>query len=144
MGITVYTPDFNKHILHKAKVDFIKRGIDSTIHIVQYDSSIPLIEVSLFYDNKVYTIPEDNNINIKIRWGKSENHTYIYKNVLGCNQTRDKIYFNISDDMSSKYGEFNPILELIYENDDTKGLGSSEIKFIIDKNPIQRNGGVGV
>lgn len=138
MGIDIYTPDSNK-IVHKTKVDFIKRIIPETIHLVQYDSIIPVVEVSLYFNGDVYTIDDNENVSMKIRWGRKYEEPFVIKDILGCNNSRDKIYFSIDSDMTHEFGFFNPILELVVNNDSTKQrLGSSAMIFEVDSNPIQQ------
>ena len=131
MGIDIYTPDSNK-IIHKTKVDFIKRIIPETIYLVQYDSLIPIIEVDLYSNGIPFIIPDNEGVEMSVRWDNG-----IKKDILGCNLDRSTVYFDISQEMSNKFGLFNPILELVvHVNEITQKLGSSKMIFNIDENPI--------
>ncbi len=131
MCIDIYMPDSNK-IVHKTKVDFMKRIIPETIYLVQYDSLIPVIEVRLYSNGVPFIISDNEGVEMSVRWGDG-----IKKDILGCNPDRSTIYFDISQEMSNKFGLFNPILELIVQiNETTQKLGSSKMIFNIDENPI--------
>lgn len=119
------------NIMHYAKVDFASRMNTDVIFLVQYDRSLPIVEVELFFNGLIYVIPE--NAEIKVRWGKRD-HTYIYKDVIGCNPERTKVYFDIDEQMTYFDGEANPILELRITS---MVAGSSYIPVFIDRNPIQ-------
>ena len=69
MSVSTYVPDSTK-ILHIAYADFVSRQIGRTVHVVQYDDSLPLLAVKLFSDGQPYTIPSNANISIKL--GKSD------------------------------------------------------------------------
>ena len=107
MGIDIYMPDSNK-IVHKTKVDFMKRIIPETIYLVQYDSLIPVIEVRLYSNGTPFIISDNEGVEMSVRWGDG-----IKKDILGCNVNRNIIYFDIDSEMSNKFGLFNPILELV-------------------------------
>lgn len=129
MGIDIYTPDSNK-IVHKTKVDFMRRIIPETIYLVQHDSLIPVVEVKLYSNGVPFLIPDNEGVEMSVRWGDG-----IKKDILGCNVNRSIIYFDIDSEMSNKFGLFNPILELVV-TETTQKLGSSPMIFSIDENPI--------
>lgn len=131
MSVTPYTPGPSK-IVHESRVDFRQRVIQSMIHIVQYDKSLPIIAVELYSNGQKWTLPSDANV--KVRWGKRD-HTYVYLDVLGCNADRTVVYFEIVEQMTVFYGEHNPVLEVIIGE---SIACSSYIPFYIDRNPIQR------
>jgi len=144
MSIEEYTPG-SFVIIHNAIVDFSRRVIQKPIMLVQYDALIPVIEVSLYKNGKKYSLPEPDesspgsidDINMKVRWCKKDK-TYVYKDILGCNEDRNIIYFNISSDMSCDYGMFEPILEIIIKFEELEyKVGSSTIPIIFDRNPVQ-------
>jgi hypothetical protein len=101
------------------------------VHLVQYDKSLPIIACKLFQGGYSYTLPE--NAECEVRWGKPD-HTFVYKPVLGCNENRNIVYFDVDEQMSYFYGLHTPIIELKIND---KIAGSSYIKVMIDKNPIQ-------
>lgn len=130
MSVNLYTPDSNV-IVHETKVDFRRRVVQRQINLVQYDKSMPVIAVKLCSNGNDYVLPE--NANAYIRFGKRD-HTYVYNECLGCDQTRTIVYFAITDQMTIFYGEHTPIVELRI-GDTVAGSGS--IPIWIDRNPIQ-------
>ena len=130
MAVKLYTPDSNV-IVHETKVDFRRRIVQRQVNLVQYDKSMPIIAVQLYSNGNEYVLPE--NANAYIRFGKRD-HTYVYNECLGCDQTRTIVYFAITDQMTIFYGEHTPIVELRI-GDTVAGSGS--IPIWIDRNPIQ-------
>ena len=130
MSVKLYTPDANV-IVHETKVDFRRRVVQRQINLVQYDKSMPVIAVQLCSNGNEYVLPE--NASAYIRFGKRD-HTYVYNECLGCDQTRTIVYFAITDQMTVFYGEHTPIVELRI-GDTVAGSGS--IPIWIDRNPIQ-------
>ena len=130
MSVKLYTPDANV-IVHETKVDFRRRVVQRQINLVQYDKSMPVIAVKLCSNGTDYVLPE--NASAYIRFGKRD-HTYVYNECLGCDQTRTIVYFAITDQMTIFYGEHTPIVELRI-GDTVAGSGS--IPIWIDRNPIQ-------
>lgn len=129
MSVTTYIPSSDK-IIHKTSVDFVKRMVNSPIFLVQYDETIPLIEIELLEKTKQFVIP--NNANINVRWSKRDG-TNVYKPVLGCNESRTSIYIDIDRNMSAIPGTIYPILELIINN----GIaGTQNFQVNIERNPI--------
>lgn len=130
MSVKLYTPDANV-IVHETKVDFRRRVVQRQINLVQYDKSMPVIAVQLCSNGNEYVLPE--NASAYIRFGKRD-HTYVYNECLGCDQSRTIVYFAITDQMTIFYGEHTPIVELRI-GDTVAGSGS--IPIWIDRNPIQ-------
>lgn len=131
MSVTTYTPDSYK-ILHTTNVDFGDlRQVNKSIHVVQYDKSLPIIAVNLYSGGSSYVLP--TGFDCKIRFGKYDG-TYVYKDVLGCNEQRNVIYFDVDEDMTAVKGEYPIVIELSNQN----GIASSSyINIVIDRNPIQ-------
>ena len=130
MAVKLYTPDANV-IVHETKVDFRRRVVQRQVNLVQYDKSMPVIAVQLCSNGNEYVLPE--NASAYIRFGKRD-HTYVYNECIGCDQTRTIVYFAITDQMTVFYGEHTPIVELRI-GDTVAGSGS--IPIWIDRNPIQ-------
>lgn len=131
MSVSTYTPDSTK-ILHTAYADFVSRQIGRTIHVVQYDDSLPLLAVKLFSDGQPYTIPSNAEISIKL--GKSDGKS-VYNPALGCDSARHTAYFEITYQMVVLAETVSPIIEVRIG---TSIAASSSIGIIIDRNPIQR------
>ena len=132
MSISTYAPDSTK-ILHTAYADFVSRQIGRTVHVVQYDDSLPLLAVKLFSDGQPYTIPSNANISIKL--GKSDGK-FVYNPALGCDSTRHIAYFEITYQMVVLAETVSPVIEVRIGS---SIAASSSIGIIIDRNPIQRD-----
>jgi len=131
--ITLYNPGDLK-IVHVTSVDFIKRPHKKPVHIVQYDKTIPIMKVKLYSNDIEYALPED--MDVRVRWGKEDN-TFVYKDILGCDDERTSIYFEIDEQMSYYAGIVYPIIELKFIADDQEHrAGSAQIPVVIDPNPI--------
>ena len=118
-------------IVYETSVNFGTRQVSQDMHIVQYDSSQPIIAVELYKNSKKFVLPDGYEANI--RWGKKD-RTFIYKAVLGCNTDRTVLYFVVDVQMTLLYGKVQPIIELTYNG---AVIGSSILPVIIDRNPIQ-------
>ena len=132
MAVTLYTPD-SSVIVHQAKVDFRQRVVQQRVNLVQYDKSMPVLAVKLYYNGVDYAIP--HSASVYIRWGKRD-HTYVYNECLGCDPTRTIVYFAITDQMTVFYGDNTPIIEMRIGN---SVAGSGGIPIRIDRNPIQNS-----
>ena len=132
MSVSTYVPDSTK-ILHIAYADFVSRQIGRTVHVVQYDDSLPLLAVKLFSDGQPYTIPSNANISIKL--GKSDGK-FVYNPALGCDSTRHIAYFEITYQMVVLAETVSPVIEVRIGS---SIAASSSIGIIIDRNPIQRD-----
>ena len=133
MAVKTYIPDTNKFIIHKTKVDFVKRIIQKPIHLVQYDNVIPIVEIELLYNGVLYELP--NEADLTMRWGKRDK-TYVIKNTLGLSEDRTKAYFEIDNNMTALDGIVEPVLSISINE---KACASSTMNFVIDRNPVQRD-----
>lgn len=131
MAISVYTPSAER-IIHNTEVDFQTRTqLGTTIHLMQYDKSLPIVAVALYSNGQPYQIPSGAEMNVRV--GKADG-TKVYNPVLGCNSNRTICYFEVTQQMSSTYGATLAILELIVSG---AIAGSSYIPLDIARNPAQ-------
>ena len=131
MAISIYTP-LPDRIIHNTEVDFQTRTqLGMTVHLVQYDKSLPIVAVALYSNGQPYQIPTGAEMNVRV--GKRDG-TKVYNPVLGCNINRTICYFEVTQQMTSAYGPTLAILELIV---DGAIAGSSYIPLDIAKNPAQ-------
>ena len=131
MAISTYTP-LPDRIIHNTEVDFQTRTqLGMTVHLVQYDKSLPIVAVALYSNGQPYQIPTGAEMNVRV--GKHDG-TKVYNPVLGCNINRTICYFEVTQQMTSAYGPTLAILELIV---DGAIAGSSYIPLDIAKNPAQ-------
>lgn len=133
MTLTTYSPGSDK-IVHKVNVDFTKRSfISAPVRLVQYDTKLPILAVSTYKDNEPYQVPSGFSANIRV--GK-KGGKYVYNPALGCNSTRDVLYFEITLAMTTDYGKIPVVIELMSGSD---VAASSRIIFDVDKNPAQQD-----
>ena len=128
--MNIYTPASTK-IMHYTYADLSSRQISRPVHVVQYDDGIPILAVALYKDGQVYTIPDTANANIRL---SKLDESFVYNPALGCDGTKQIVYFEITQQMAALGGEVNPIIEI-----EIDGLvaSSGSISIIIDRNPIQ-------
>ena len=131
MAISSYTPSADR-IIHNTEVDFQTRThLGTTVHLMQYDKSLPVVAVALYSNGQPYQIPTGAEMNVRV--GKTDG-TKVYNPVLGCNSNRTICYFEVTQQMSSVYGSTLAILELILNG---AIAGSSYIPLDIARNPAQ-------
>lgn len=131
MAVRTYTLPSDR-IVHNTEVDFQTRTqLGTTVHLMQYDKSLPLVAVALYSNGQPYQIPTGAEMNVRV--GKTDG-TKVYNPVLGCNTNRTICYFEVTQQMSSAYGPTLAILELIVSG---AIAGSSYIPLDIAKNPAQ-------
>ena len=131
MAISSYTPSADR-IIHNTEVDFQTRTqLGTTVHLMQYDKSLPVVAVALYSNGQPYQIPTGAEMNVRV--GKTDG-TKVYNPVLGCNSNRSICYFEVTQQMSSVYGSTLAILELILNG---AIAGSSYIPLDIARNPAQ-------
>ena len=131
MAISSYTPSADR-IIHNTEVDFQTRTqLGTTVHLMQYDKSLPVVAVALYSNGQPYQIPTGAEMNVRV--GKTDG-TKVYNPVLGCNSNRTICYFEVTQQMSSAYGPTLAILELILNG---AIADSSYIPLDIARNPAQ-------
>lgn len=131
MAISSYTPSADR-IIHNTEVDFQTRTqLGTTVHLMQYDKSFPVVAVALYSNGQPYRIPTGAEMNVRV--GKTDG-TKVYNPVLGCNSNRTICYFEVTQQMSSASGATLAILELILNG---AIAGSSYIPLDIARNPVQ-------
>lgn len=131
--MTSYTPPSNK-IIHVTSVDFVTRQISDPVLLVQYDDTLPILEVHLFQNGVKYNLSASNNVNIRF---KNLDGYKVYNPALGYNSSDTSIvYFTITQTMTVSYGKSFGVIEIESGN----GIANSApISFVIDRNPIQNS-----
>lgn len=130
--VTIYSPPATAQIKHCA-VDFDLRREPVPIHLVQYDKTLPILEVSLYKGSVPYRLPDDAEANV--RMGKFNNRV-IYNPVLGCGENRDKVYIAVTQQMTTQEGDFYPIVEVLV---DGGVAGTSSMRLVVHRNPAQED-----
>lgn len=131
--------DYSDRIIHETAVDVgDARKVVSSIHIVQYDSNLPIIAVKLYKNGNPYTIP-NTFTDIKVRW-RSPNYHFIIADILGCNSDKNIVYFEVKPEMTTKFGNIMCNLQVTKEvNNETYIGGSASMPIIIEQNPVLEN-----
>lgn len=137
MPMSIYTVPSTK-IVHETKVDFSARhDYCAPIYLVQYDHSIPIIAVTLRNQHTSYEL--DDSYEVWIRWRKPDN-TFIRKKALGCNSSKNVVYFEVTQQMVMMYGSTKPVVELVIPGStgtDPQVASSASFNVAIERNPIQ-------
>ena len=126
----IYIPAVSK-ILHKTSVDFASRALPKVVHIVQYDNKLPVLEVQLFANSTPYTIPENAAINLRF---KKKDRTFIIIQAAGCDESRQVVYFEVSNQMTVDHGFFYSVIEVSIGEEIA---ASGHFGIEIDRNPVQ-------
>lgn len=119
-------------IKHTTTVDIGDlRTLSKPIHLMQYDKSLPEIEVHITKDGQEYTIP--SGYSATIRWGKPDKH--------GCTATGtvsgSTVTFQVTEQMACVAGRSKVTVEIV--ESDSSQAGTANFEVIIDSNPIGDN-----
>ena len=119
-------------IKHTTTVDIGDlRKLSKPIHLMQYDKSLPEIEVHITKDGQEYTIP--SGYSATIRWGKPDKH--------GCTATGtvsgSTVTFQVTEQMACVAGRSKVTVEIV--GSDSSQAGTAKFEVIIDSNPIGDN-----
>lgn len=133
MSVSTYTPGADR-IVHTTKVDFVSRNIETPIHVVQYDNTLPVVEVSLYKNGQVYAVPSSIT-HVNIRCSRPDGGK-IYNPILGTSSDRAKLYFEITQVMAMKDGQVKIVIEFV---NNANVVSSSHIFLSVDRNPVQEN-----
>ena len=98
---------------------------------MQYDKSLPEIEVHITKDGQEYTIP--SGYSATIRWGKPDKH--------GCTATGtvsgSTVTFQVTEQMACVAGRSKVTVEIM--ESDSSQAGTAKFEVIVDSNPIGDN-----
>lgn len=133
MSITTIPQElYESKLIHKVNISFDGSCRDiKEIHLMQYDISLPIVEISMFINGQPYILPDDAECNI--RYGELGDSSSLIASIRYCDSTRTKLYMEVSNDMTRYNGRYNPIIELII---DEEVAGSTFMHFIVEKNPV--------
>lgn len=123
----------SEKILHRANVDLVGRNVPDVIRVVQYDRSLPVLEVALNMAGVAYPLPTGAACNIRIR---KPDDTVIYNPALGCDSTRTVVYFDITNQMTTVAGDMPGIIEVAVSGN---VAGTSPFTLRVEKNPVEND-----
>lgn len=127
--VTVITLDSTR-IVHSIKADLVARYFPPVVRLVQYDQSLPVIAVSLMQNGQTYTLPSGSAANIRVH---KPDATYVYNPALGCDSTRNIVYFEVTQAMAAANGDGLAIVEIVVDGDIA---GTSLITLHFEENPV--------
>lgn len=127
--VTVITLDSTR-IVHSIKADLVARYFPPVVRLVQYDQSLPVIAVSLMQNGQTYTLPIGAAANIRVH---KPDATYVYNPALGCDSTRNIVYFEVTQAMAAANGDGLAIVEIVVDGDIA---GTSLITLHFEENPV--------
>lgn len=129
MAASTYTPPEWAQIKTCA-VDFDSRALAAPVYLVQYDRTMPVLEVELYRKGEPYAVPAGADINI--RMDKKDGH-HIYSPALGLSADRTKAYIAVTPQMTTTAGILYPIIEVMANG----GVAStSPLRLQFDPNPV--------
>ena len=127
---TTYVPV--EKIIHTTKVDLnYRNNIPDQIHLVQYDSYIPVIKIDLYNCGEPFAVNAMECVNV--RWFKPD-ATFVYNPALGVTADRKSVYIAITQQMTAAYGTAKAIVEILRGSDSLVGTATFEV--VIDRNPV--------
>lgn len=126
-----YIPDTTTSILHYVTVDFTKRFVETPVHLVQYDASLPILAITLMQSGNAFDLPEGSIALLK--YGKND-RTFVILDPLGVSSDGSTVFFEVPYQMTVEAGSHNPIVEVWI---DGKVGASSSFVIIVDRNPVQ-------
>ena len=124
-----YTPP-NTAIVHGCAAYLDQRPLKPPVNLVQYDNSLPVLAVTLYKGDALYTVPDGAAINL--RMDKRDGH-YVYNPVLGLDSSRSVAYVAVTLQMSTGAGLFAPVLEIVL---DGQVAGTAPVPLHFDRNPV--------
>lgn len=124
-----FTPP-DTSVVHNAQVSLTDRSPASVVHLVQYDTTVPIVAVALVANGQPYTVPSGAAVNVRMR---KPDGTYVYNPALGLSENAQTAYIAVTLQMTAVYGKASPIVEVV-----VAGNVAATGFFVvdIDENPI--------
>lgn len=129
----IYIPDTTTSILHYVTVDFTKRFVETPVHLVQYDASLPILAITLMQSGNAFDLPEGSVALLK--YGKND-RTFVILDPLGVSSDGSTVFFEVPYQMTVEAGSHQPIVEVWI---DGKVGASSSFVIVVDRNPVQNS-----
>lgn len=117
-------------IQHAAQVSLTDRAPASVVHLVQYDTTVPIIAVTLTANGQLYTVPTGAAVNIRLA---KPDGTYVYNPAYGLSADSQTVYIAVTVQMTVCIGKLSPVVEVVIDG------GTAATGFFvldIDPNPI--------
>ncbi len=117
-------------ILHPVEAYLDRRSAQEPVHLVQYDTGIPVLTVALFQKDKPYAVPAGAAVNLRLN---KPDGTCVYDPVLGLSQDRRTVYVQVSRQMTAAAGLANAILEILLNGG---VVGTASFLLFLEANPV--------
>ena len=98
---------------------------------IQYDKTLPVIEVYLSSGGVPYEVPENATVSVRLRKGDGKG---VYNPALGLSEDRTRVYITITQQMTAVPGNYRAVVEV------AAGGGvicASEFLLKVTENPVQ-------
>lgn len=117
-------------IQHSAQVSLTSRSPASVVHLVQYDTNVPIIAVALTANGQPYTVPSGAAVNVRLA---KPDGTYVYNPAYGLSDNSQTVYIAVTVQMTVCSGRLAPIVEVVIDG----GVAATGFFILdIDPNPI--------
>lgn len=133
MATGTYSPS-QDDIIHRTNVDIVSRSfVPDPIHLVQYDKTLPILEIKIWKNGSEYVVPDSAIVSIRL---EKPDEYVVYNPSIGLSSDRKNVYFQITDQMTSAHGTANAVVEVIVAG---KVAGTGLFDLVIDRNPVQND-----
>ena len=117
-------------IQHSAQVSLTSRSPASVVHLVQYDTTVPIIAVALTANGQPYTVPAGAAVNVRLA---KPDGTYVYNPAYGLSDDSQTAYIAVTVQMTVCSGRLAPVIEVVIDG----GVAATGFFILdIDPNPI--------
>lgn len=117
-------------IQHSAQVSLTARSPASVVHLVQYDTTVPIIAVALTANGQPYTVPSGAAVNVRLA---KPDGTYVYNPAYGLSADSQTVYIAVTVQMTACSGRLAPVIEIVIDG----GVAATGFFILdIDPNPI--------
>ena len=117
-------------IQHSAQVSLTARSPASVVHLVQYDTTVPIIAVNLTANGQPYTVPSGAAVNVRLA---KPDGTYVYNPAYGLSANSQTVYIAVTVQMTACSGRLAPVIEVVIDG----GVAATGFFILnIDPNPI--------
>ena len=117
-------------IQHSAQVSLTSRSPASVVHLVQYDTTVPIIAVALTANGQPYTVPAGAAVNVRLA---KPDGTYVYNPAYGLSDDSQTAYIAVTVQMTVCSGRLAPVIEVVIDG----GVAAAGFFILdIDPNPI--------
>lgn len=124
-----YTPP-STSVIHNAQVSLTFRSPASVVHLVQYDTTVPIVAVALTANGQPYTVPAGAAVNVRLA---KPDGTYVYNPAYGLSEDSQTVYIAVTVQMTVCSGRLAPVVEVVIDG----GVASTGFFILdIDPNPI--------